>query len=168
MQELANYADDDTFQEEFRAVKNANKWRLTRLMLERLGVSVDPQSMFDMHVKRIHEYKRQLLYVLYAITRYNRIRHRLDGDVLPRTLIFSGKTARLRDGEAYHPPHQSCRGYRHQRSKRRRAVENCFIPNYDVQTAEDIVPAADLSQQISTAGTEASGTGNMNSRSTAR
>jgi len=162
LKELANYADDEAFQAEFRAVKSANKRRLTQLILERLSVSVDPQSMFDTHIKRIHEYKRQLLNVLYAITRYNRIRHRVDDDILPRTLIFSGKTA---------PGYEMAKLIIHLINYVADIVNNdpsvegrlklVFIPNYDVQTAEDIVPAADLSQQISTAGTEASGTGNM-------
>jgi starch phosphorylase len=162
LKELANYADDEGFQAEFRAVKSGNKHRLTQLILERLDVSIDPQSMFDMHVKRIHEYKRQLLNLLYAITRYNRIRHRLDDQIVPRTLIFAGKTA---------PGYQMAKLIIHLINSvadivnNDPSVEGClkivFIPNYDVHTAEDIVSAADLSQQISTAGTEASGTGNM-------
>jgi glycogen phosphorylase len=162
LKELANYADDEAFQAEFRAVKSANKRRLTRLMLERLNVSVDPQSMFDMHLKRIHEYKRQLLNVIYTITRYNRVRHRAVDDIVPRTLIFSGKTA---------PGYEIAKLIIHLINRVADIVNNdpsvegrlkiAFIPNYDVQTAEDIIPAADLSQQISTAGTEASGTGNM-------
>jgi starch phosphorylase len=104
--------------------------------------------MFDMHVKRIHEYKRQLLNVLYAITRYNCIRHRLDDDILPRTLIFSGKTA---------PGYEMAKLIIHLFNRVADIVNNdpsvegrlkiVFIPNYDVQTAEDIVPAADLSQE---------------------
>lgn len=162
LQELASFVDDEVFQAEFRAVKRANKQHLAQLILERLGVSIDPQSMFDIHVKRIHEYKRQLLNVLHAVTRYNRIRQFVDNDILPRTLIFSGKTA---------PGYEMAKLIIHLINCVADIVNNdptvegrlkiVFIPNYDVQTAEDIVPAADLSQQISTAGTEASGTGNM-------
>lgn len=162
LQELANYADDEAFQREFGSVKSANKQQLAKLILERNGALVDPQSMFDVHVKRIHEYKRQLLNVLHAVTRYNRIRQRVDIDILPRTLIFSGKTA---------PGYEMAKLVIHLINRVADIVNNdpsvegrlkiIFIPNYDVQTAEEIIPAADLSQQISTAGTEASGTGNM-------
>jgi starch phosphorylase len=162
LQELAKYVDDQTFQAEFQAAKSANKQRLRRLILERLGISVDPQSMFDMHVKRVHEYKRQLLNLLHVVTRYNRIRQRTDSDILPRTLIFSGKTA---------PGYEMAKRIIHLINRVADIVNNdpsvegrlkiVFVPNYDVQTAQDLVPAADLSQQISTAGTEASGTGNM-------
>ena len=154
--------DDEAFQAEFRAVKIANKHRLTQLILERLDVSIDPQSMFDIHVKRIHEYKRQLLNVLHAVTRYNRIRQFMDDDILSRTLIFSGKAA---------PGYEMAKLIIHLINRVADIINNdpsvegrlkvVFIPNYDVQTADDIIPAADLSQQISMAGTEASGTGNM-------
>ena len=131
------------------------------IIQERLDIPVDPLAMFDVHVKRIHEYKRQLLNVLHAIHRYNRIRHG-GGDVLPRTLIFAGKTA---------PGYEMAKRIIHLINRVADIVNNdpnvgarlkiVFMPNYDVQTAEEIIPAADLSQQISTAGTEASGTGNM-------
>jgi starch phosphorylase len=162
LRDLEKYADDDGFHAEFRAVKNANKRQLARLVRERLGISVDPQSVFDVHVKRIHEYKRQLLNVLHAIHRYNRIRHGVGGDVLPRTLIFAGKTA---------PGYEMAKRIIHLIHRVADVVNNdpsvgarlkiAFMPNYDVQAAEEIIPAADLSQQISAAGTEASGTGNM-------
>jgi starch phosphorylase len=162
LQELERYADDDAFHAEFRAVKEANKRRLARLVRERLDIAVDPQSMFDVHVKRIHEYKRQLLNALHAIHRYNRIRNGADGGILPRTLIFAGKTA---------PGYEMAKRIIHLINRVADVVNNdpnvgarlkiAFMPNYDVQTAEEIIPAANLSQQISTAGTEASGTGNM-------
>ena len=162
LQELANYVDDEAFQADFRAIKSTNKRRLTQLVLDRLDILIDPQSMFDVHVKRIHEYKRQLLNVLYAVTRYNRIRQGADNDILSRTLMFSGKSA---------PGYEMAKLIIHLINRVSDIVNNdpiveerlkiVFIPNYDVQTAEDIIPAADLSQQISTAGSEASGTGNM-------
>ena len=160
--ELAPLASDAGFQEDFRAVKRANKERLARNIRTRVGIAVDPASMFDVHIKRIHEYKRQLLNLLQVVTRYNRIRTGRDKGLLPRTVIFAGKAAP---------------GYVMAKSIIRLivAVANTvnrdpaangllkvvFIPNYDVSTAQDIIPAADLSQQISTAGTEAAGTGNM-------
>jgi starch phosphorylase len=160
--DLAPHAEDPEFRSEFRAIKRAAKERLASLFEQRLGLRVTPESMFDVQIKRIHEYKRQLLNVLHIVTRYNRIRHGLHGDMAPRTVILSGKAA---PGYAM--------------AKLIVRLINCvadivnndpavhsllrvvFVPNYDVQTAQDIMPAADLSQQISLAGTEASGTGNM-------
>jgi starch phosphorylase len=160
--ELGPPADDPSFQEEFRAIKRANKERLADLIAHHLKVEVNPASMFDMHIKRIHEYKRQLLNILYVVARYNRIRAGGDTDIVPRTIIFSGKAAPgyflakliiklIHDVAAVVnvDPLTS------------ELLQVVFIPNYDVSTAESIIPAADLSQQISTAGTEASGTGNM-------
>ncbi len=159
---LAPAADDAAFCAAFRRVKRANKARLAALIEKRLGLWVDPDSMFDVHVKRIHEYKRQLLNVLQVIARYNRIRHGTAGEIVPRTVIFAGKAApgyamakrivQLVNGVADVVNNDPAVQDR---------LKVAFIPNYDVQTAEDIIPAADLSQQISLAGTEASGTGNM-------
>jgi glycogen phosphorylase len=161
LKELEAFADDDGFRTQFAAVKRANKERLAKLIAERQGVTIDPNSLFDLHIKRIHEYKRQLLNVLQVVGRYNRIRSHAAG-VQPRTVIFAGKAAP---------------GY--VMAKRIIHLINCvgdivnhdpavagllkvvFVPNYGVQVAEDMIPAGDLSQQISTAGTEASGTGNM-------
>ncbi len=159
---LAPLAEDAAFRDAFHAVKRANKARLAELIRDRLRVEVDPDSLFDVQVKRIHEYKRQLLNVLHVITRYDRIRAHPDADHLPRTVIFGGKAApgypmakriiRLINDVADVVNHDPLvRG----------RLKVVFIPNYDVSTAEDIIPAAELSEQISTAGTEASGTGNM-------
>jgi len=162
LRELDPLADDEAFQTEFRAAKSANKNRLTLLIRERIGVLVDANSLFDVHVKRIHEYKRQLLNVLQVIARYNRIRRRPEERVQARTIIFAGKAA---------PGYEMAKRIVQLINFVADVVNNdpavdgllkiVFIPNYDVQTAEDIIPAADLSQQISMAGTEASGTGNM-------
>jgi glycogen phosphorylase len=162
LRELQPFVDDPAFQKDFLAVKHANKQRLARLLRERLEIEVDPASLFDLQVKRIHEYKRQLLNILQVITRYNRIRMSGPQDMQPRTVIFSGKAApgyvmakriiRLINFVAdtiNNDPAVSD------------ALKVVFVPNYDVQTAQDLIPAADLSEQISTAGTEASGTGNM-------
>src|SRR6516165_9818245 len=159
---LVPFADDRGFQVEWRAIKDDNKRALAALIKERTGIQVDPQSMFDIQVKRLHEYKRQHLNVLHLITMYNRIRHASGGDIPPRTAIFGGKAAP---------------GYRMAKliiklihavaavinrdpvvSPRLKVV---FLPDFNVKTAQHIYPAADLSEQISMAGKEASGTGNM-------
>jgi glycogen phosphorylase len=159
---LAPFADDVAFRDSFRRVKRANKARLAGMVERRLGLTVDPDSMFDVHVKRIHEYKRQLLNVLQVVARYNRIRHGAYDESVARTVILSGKAA---------PGYAMAKRIIQLINSVADVVNNdpavqdrlklAYIPNYDVQTAEDIIPAADLSQQISLAGTEASGTGNM-------
>ncbi len=162
LKKLAPLAQDAEFRAEFRAVKRANKERLAGLIKHHLGITVDVNSMFDVQVKRIHEYKRQLLNVLRIVTLYNRVRANPGAQVAPRTFIFGGKAAPgyalakliiklINDvGEVVNNDPVV--------AERLKVV---FIPNYDVSTALDIIPAADLSEQISTAGTEASGTGNM-------
>jgi starch phosphorylase len=160
LRRLVPLAEDAEFRAEFAAVKHGNKVRLAKLIEQRLHIRVDPASMFDVQIKRIHEYKRQLLNVLHVITLYNRLR--AGGDCVPRTVIFAGKAApgylqakriiKLINDVADVINNDPVVGDR---------LKVVFIPNYDVSTAEDIVPAADLSEQISTAGTEASGTGNM-------
>ncbi len=160
--QLVPLAEDASFREQFRAVKLANKQRLAMQIEQRLGMRVDPNVMFDVHVKRIHEYKRQLLNVLHIVTLYNRIREGRADDRAPRMVLFAGKAApgyamakliiKLINDVADTVNHDPAIGDR---------LKVVFIPNYDVSTATDIIPAADLSEQISTAGTEASGTGNM-------
>ena len=162
LRELESLIDDDAFRQEFRSVKQANKRRLAGLIQERLGLAVNPESMFDLHVKRIHEYKRQLLNLLYVVGRYNRIRAGAAEGLPDRTVIFSGKAA---------PGYFMAKQIIHLINCVADIVNNdpavgdrlkvIFVPNYDIRTAQDLIPAADLSQQISTAGTEASGTGNM-------
>jgi starch phosphorylase len=162
LRHIAPLADYPEFRERFRAVKQSNKQRLADFILQRLGVVVDPSSMFDVHVKRIHEYKRQLLNLLHVVTRYNRIRDGRDRIRVPRTVIFSGKAAPgygmaklvigLIHGIAEIVNHDPIVG---------NELKVIFVPNYSVSNAERIIPACDLSEQISTAGTEASGTGNM-------
>lgn len=162
LSDLVPFADDPAFRGEFAAVKRANKERLARFLGERVGIEVRAESLFDVQVKRIHEYKRQLLNVLHVVTAYTRICKNPEGEVVPRTVIFSGKAApgyatakliiKLINDVAEIVNHD------HRVAGRLKVV---FIPNYSVSNAEIIIPAADLSEQISTAGTEASGTGNM-------
>jgi starch phosphorylase len=162
LRELAPLAGDAAFQARFRDVKLANKERLAGYIQREAGIVVSPDSLFDVHIKRIHEYKRQLLNLLHVVTRYNRIRQDPDRDWQPRTVIFAGKAA-----PAYTMAKRII-----QLINNVAAVINddwtvgdrlkvVFLPNYSVSAAELIIPAADLSEQISTAGMEASGTGNM-------
>jgi starch phosphorylase len=162
LRKLAEYANDAVFQKQFRDVKQSNKERLAGLIHKQLGITVDPASLFDIQIKRIHEYKRQLLNVLHVVTLYNRIRSGSHPDIVPRTVIIAGKAApgyamakriiRLINDVADIVNNDQKVGGK---------LKLVFIPNYDVSNAERIVPAADLSEQISTAGMEASGTGNM-------
>lgn len=159
---LESLATDGDFQGEWRAIKRANKEDLAALILKKCGVEVNPDSMFDIQVKRIHEYKRQLLNCLHVISLYHQILRRPDLDLAPRTVIFAGKAAptywkaklviKLITSVADVVNNDPRVGMR---------LRVVFLPNYNVSQAEVIMPAADLSEQISTAGTEASGTGNM-------
>ncbi|MEI8158811.1 MAG: glycogen/starch/alpha-glucan phosphorylase, partial [Burkholderiales bacterium] len=153
---------DPLFQEKFRGVKRANKARLADYIVRTTGIVVSPDSLFDVQVKRIHEYKRQLLNVLHVVTRYLAILQDPQGNWVPRTVIFSGKAA-----SSYHTAKAIIRlihdvGMVVNNDPRiGDKLKIVFIPNYGVSVAEVIMPGADLSEQISTAGTEASGTGNM-------
>ncbi|MDH4234667.1 MAG: glycogen/starch/alpha-glucan phosphorylase, partial [Gallionella sp.] len=162
LRQLGKLAGDHTFQTEFNAVKRANKERLAHLVMERLALQINPDSLFDVQVKRIHEYKRQLLNLLHVVTLYNRIRTNPSLDAVPRTVVIAGKaapgyaTAKLIIKLA-----NSIADIVNNDPAVRGLLKLAFVPNYDVSTASIIIPAANLSQQISTAGTEASGTGNM-------
>ncbi len=162
LKKLAPLSEDKKFRERWMAVKTENKKRLAEYILKKNNIRVDAGSMFDVHVKRIHEYKRQLLNVLHVITLYNRIRSGKDADVTPRTIMFSGKAA-----PAYWLAkliikliHSVADVVNNSKEVGDR-LKVVFLSNYNVSLAERIIPAADLSEQISTAGTEASGTGNM-------
>ncbi|MCK9388851.1 MAG: glycogen/starch/alpha-glucan phosphorylase [Sulfuritalea sp.] len=160
LRRLAPLAGDAGFRDDFARVKRNNKVRLAQVIAERLGVRVDPDSLFDVQIKRIHEYKRQLLNVLHVITLYNRIC--AGGDAAPRTVIFGGKAAPgYRMAKLVIRLINDVADIVNNDPLVRGLLKVVFIPNYDVSNAEIIIPAADLSQQISTAGTEASGTGNM-------
>ena len=159
---LREHAGSAAFRAEFSAVKRANKVRLAALIERRCGVRVNADSLFDVQVKRIHEYKRQLLNVLHAVTRYHAILANPQVDWVPRTIVFAGKAA-----SSYATAKNIIRlihdvGAVVNNDRRIGArLKVVFIPNYGVSVAETIMPGADLSEQISTAGTEASGTGNM-------
>jgi starch phosphorylase len=160
--QLKPHADDPQLMRDFLAVKAANKRRLAAYVQRECGVEVAPDSLFDVQVKRIHEYKRQLLNALHVISRYNAIRANPTGPWVPRTVIFSGKAA-----SAYWMAKLIIKLINDIARKinsdpvTARWLKVAFIPNFGVSLAELIMPAADLSEQISTAGTEASGTGNM-------
>ena len=153
---------DPVFGQRFRAVKHANKVRLAAFIRQSTGVVVDPHSLFDVQVKRIHEYKRQLLNLLHVVTRYQAILADPQADWVPRTVIFSGKAA-----SSYHTAKSiialihDVAAVVNEDARSNTRLKLVFIPNYGVSVAEVIMPGADLSEQISTAGTEASGTGNM-------
>jgi glycogen phosphorylase len=162
LEKLIPCAEDSAFRNAWTRTKQENKKRLARYVLRKTGIGISPATLFDVHIKRLHEYKRQLLNVLHVITLYNRIKSRSVSKITPRTVIFAGKAA---------PAYQQAKRIiklitsvaeivNHDRevSGLLRVV---FLPNYCVSQAEKIVPAADLSEQISTAGMEASGTGNM-------
>jgi starch phosphorylase len=162
LKRLEAFADDQQFQEKWRHIKLENKRRLIGLMRKCAGVDINPESMFDILVKRIHEYKRQHLMLLHIITLYNRIKESPGGEILPRTFTFSGKAApgytmakliiklinSVADVVNRDPDIRDC-------------LRVVFVPDFSVKIAQLIYPAADLSEQISTAGKEASGTGNM-------
>jgi glycogen phosphorylase len=162
LENLVPLAGDPSFRKEFRDVKRGNKERLAEIIRMRLQLDVDPASLFDVQIKRIHEYKRQLLNVLHIITWYNRIREGRAKDPAPRTMIFGGKAAPGYAMAKLIIKLIHCVGDVVNNDP---LVENrlkvVFIPDYNVSNAEKIIPACDLSEQISTAGTEASGTGNM-------
>jgi starch phosphorylase len=162
MVQLAAYANDASMQQAFKFVKRANKVALARLIYDRMGLLVDPDALFDVQIKRIHEYKRQLLNLLETIALYSEIRAAPNRGWVPRVKIFAGKAAasyaqakliiKLANDVAAVVNNDPAVGD---------ILKVVFIPNYNVSLAESIIPAAELSEQISTAGMEASGTGNM-------
>ena len=162
LRELEGFAEDADFQQEFLAIKRANKTALAATLQELCGVSVDPESMFNVQIKRLHEYKRQLLNAMHIIALYQQVKADPAAEIVPRTFIFGAKAA-----PAYHMAKLIIRlingiaevvNADTDVDGRLRVV---FVPDYRVTLAEEIIPAADLSEQISTAGKEASGTGNM-------
>ncbi|MCW5745144.1 MAG: glycogen/starch/alpha-glucan phosphorylase [Alphaproteobacteria bacterium] len=160
--DIAGLAEDTAFRDQFRAIKQGNKARLAHYVARLSGQHLDTAALFDVHIKRIHEYKRQLLNVLHVVDLYNRLRRGESVMADSRCVIFGGKAAPgyamaklivklIHDVAATVNVDPAVKG----------RLQVVFLPNYGVSLAEKIIPAADLSQQISTAGTEASGTGNM-------
>jgi starch phosphorylase len=159
---LESYLSDSAFHQKFRSVKYHNKIQLARLINERMNIRIDPSALFDVQIKRIHEYKRQLLNILEAIALYQAMKDDPQRDWVPRVKIFAGKAAasyryaklviKLINDVAEIVNNDPAIGGR---------LKIVFLADYNVSLAEAIIPAADLSEQISTAGMEASGTGNM-------
>ncbi|MEI8255722.1 MAG: glycogen/starch/alpha-glucan phosphorylase, partial [Deltaproteobacteria bacterium] len=159
---LRAHADDPAFRARFRAVKHGNKLALAGWLARTMGVSVDPDTLFDAQCKRIHEYKRQHLALLHVAWMIHRIRSGERGGIVPRTVLLAGKAA-----PAYHLAklivrlaHGMADAIARDETLRS-ALRVVFVPDFNVKNAQRIYPAADLSEQISTAGMEASGTGNM-------
>jgi starch phosphorylase len=162
LRQLEPYAENAGFQEQWRAVKRACKDPLVALVKKDTGVIITPDSLFDVQVKRIHEYKRQLLFALYIIAEYLRIKEEPGRLLVPRTCLIGGKAA---------PGYTRAKLIIHLINRIAEMINRdatmqgklrlAFLPNYRVSLAERLIPAADLSEQLSTAGLEASGTGNM-------
>ncbi len=160
--DLEKFAEDPAFQADWRAIKRANKLELAGIAHSRTGVAVDPDSLFDVQVKRIHEYKRQHLNILHVIALYHRLKSDSSFDIHPRTFIFGGKAA-----PGYHIAKliikliNAVGDVVNRDPQIRDRLKVVFLPNFNVTNGQRVYPAADLSEQISTAGKEASGTGNM-------
>jgi starch phosphorylase len=162
LKDLEAHVDNADFRRAWQAIKQENKWSLARYIQDTLGLEVNPDSMFDVQIKRIHEYKRQLMNVLHVVTLYNRMVQNPGDHVVPRTVIFGGKAA---------PGYAMAKLVVKLINAVADVVNNdpivagrlkvVFLPNYNVSQAQRLFPASDLSEQISTAGMEASGTGNM-------
>ncbi|KTT32219.1 maltodextrin phosphorylase [Pseudomonas oryzihabitans] len=160
--ELKPYANDSTFRERFALQRQRNKDTFTALVKQRMEITLDPSALFDVQIKRIHEYKRQLMNLLQTIALYQAIRDNPNGDWTPRVKIFAGKAA-----ASYHQAKliiklaNDVAKVVNNDPLTRDLLKVVFLPNYNVSLAEVMIPAADLSEQISTAGMEASGTSNM-------
>jgi starch phosphorylase len=162
LRRLLPFADEAGFRDAFRTTKQAAKDRFAKWLLQSSGVQIDPASIFDCQIKRIHEYKRQLLNLLHIVVLYNRLRNNPEISIPPRTFFFAGKAAPsyqvakliiklINNVSMTIDADPTMKG----------KIQVVFLPNYNVSLAERLIPASDVSEQISTAGFEASGTGNM-------
>lgn len=162
LKKLEKFVDDKKFMKKFAKVKQNNKQRMADYIEEKRGIEINTKSMFDIQIKRIHEYKRQFMLALYAITQYNRIKENPDKEFVPRTILVAGKAA---------PGYTMAKLFIKLMNDIGKKINNdsdvgdklkfIFLENYSVTLAEKMIPSANLSEQISTAGFEASGTGNM-------
>jgi starch phosphorylase len=162
LENLVPLADDTALHERLIAVRRANKTALAALIAERLDITIDPDALVDVHIKRIHEYKRQLLNILETISLYLAMRAQPTRNWVPRVKLYAGRAAASykRAKLIIKLIHDVANVVNHDRTVRDQ-LKVVFVPDYNVSLAEMIIPAADLSEQISTAGMEASGTGNM-------
>jgi starch phosphorylase len=159
---LEPLAGDPAFRKEWQAIKRNSKERLAAYIQDKLGMAADPASMFDVLVKRLHEYKRQHLQVLYIITLYKRILREPDAEIVPRTFLFGGKAApSYRMAKLIIKLIHSVGETVNSDPVVRGRIKVIFLPDFNVKLGQRVYPAADLSEQISLAGKEASGTGNM-------
>jgi starch phosphorylase len=162
IKKLEKLTGDAQFRDSWRAYKWSNKKELIKYIKAEQGIVLDPDAMFDVQVKRFHEYKRQLLNVLHVITLYNRLKDNPDANIPPRVVLFAGKAAPAYLQAKLVIKLINCLGeIINNDPDIKDKLKVVFLPNYSVTLAEKIIPAADLSEQISTAGFEASGTGNM-------
>lgn len=162
IKKIEQYVDDEAFRKTWREIKEKNKLHLANCIHRKLEVAIPHQALFDSQIKRIHEYKRQLLNVLHVITLYNRLKNGSAESTVPRVVIFSGKAAPAYSmAKLIIKLFHSVAGVVNNDEKVGDQLKLIFIPDYSVSIAEMIIPATDLSEQISTAGMEASGTGNM-------